>query len=109
MVAPYWCGLVTKCSATRLPTSWGERPAGQLVKYVASCADALKFSANINDAHRDAILSLSNRFISLFPRRICECQSHLCHACISDIKELLIGMHGKILCICRNPHVQSRE
>ena len=29
---PCWCGLVTKCSASALPTSCGERPAGQLLK-----------------------------------------------------------------------------
>src|SRR5271154_5579619 len=73
MVAPYWCGLVTKCSATRLPTSWGESPAGQLVKYVASWASTLRFSVKINDAQRDATLSLSNRFISVFPRQFRGC------------------------------------
>src|SRR5580658_2498179 len=85
MVAPYWCGLVTKCSATRLPTSWGESPAGQLVKYVASCANALRLSAKITDVQRDATFSLANRIISLFPRRICDSRSHLCHACIRYI------------------------
>src|ERR1700691_6800098 len=73
MVAPYWCGLVTKCSATRLPTSWGESPAGQLVKYVFSWASTLRFNAKINDAQRDAILGLPNRFISVFPRQFRGC------------------------------------
>jgi prolyl oligopeptidase len=51
----------------RLPTSWGESLAGQLVKYVASCAKTPPFSETHNDAQREAILSPFNRFMSLFP------------------------------------------
>src|ERR1035441_4872909 len=43
----FWCGLVTKCAATRLPISVGDAPAGQLVKY--SCAAASGRTALTNE------------------------------------------------------------